>query len=709
MHLIYLCIDAVACKAPARHRPPWDARWTTATPSRSPRPRAALTHPPPSAHLHTMGVPGLWPALAGAGVDRTLAELAWAHWDGPGGTHAPLRLGIDASLWLFHARKAQGGRNPALRALFFRLARLLRLPVVPVFVLDGAHRPAFKRDAAVYTGTHAIQAQFCAMLDAFRFPHWTAPGEAEAELGWMNRVGLLDAVLTDDVDALLFGARVVVRNHAWRDDDPIDGTDDDDDDAIVRAAVYDTRCGTWALDADGMVLVAVLAGADYDTRGMLHCGVKTAVGLAEAGLGARLLRGFRDAYDAERDATHPSAAWTAHVAAWRVELCRELATNASGRLPRRMPKLASDVAPDFLCSAEARRVLASYVWPHTSERDPVRAADARRVCTGAPVDLGGLAAVVAAHFQWTSATLAQRFVRLVFPGVLVQELQRHAQTHDDARPEAYAAASARPTRGAVATSPSKGRRTAPSPTTSPMREITAYFARVQAHSPPRARRSSRVLQAHAKRTTSVGTEVRVSFDPGAYLAQLPGAASADVQRVWVPERLLLAAGTPERAVYRTYEAQQRRKLASPSKKARAADQPALTAFFQVEKGSASAGRKEAARAGTQQGMAVRAGVGAGKGSRSVAPAPSAAPVPAVPAEAASDVFGVVRAPPQRAPPRTTTAARPPASPVAAPETPDASVEFVGMRAADVSGETSVSSVESPRALLLRVCRPSHIS
>lgn len=673
-----------------------------AAPSRSAHPSSAL------AHLHTMGVPGLWPALASAGVDRTLAELAWAHWDTPGGTHAPLRLGIDASLWLFHARKAQGGRNPALRALFFRLARLLRLPVVPVFVLDGAQRPAFKRDAAVYTGTHAIQAQFCAMLDAFRFPHWTAPGEAEAELAWMNRAGLLDAVLTDDVDALLFGARVVVRNHAWRDDDPIDGTDDDDD-AIVRAAVYDTRRGTWALDADGMVLVAVLAGADYDTRGMLHCGVKTAVGLAEAGLGARLLRGFRDAYDSERDATRPSAAWTAHVAAWRVELCRELATNASGRLPRRMPKLASDVAPDFLCSAEARRVLASYVWPHTSERDPVRAADARRVCTGAPVDLGGLAAVVAAQFQWTSATLAQRFVRLVFPGVLVQELQRHAQTHDDARPEACTAASARPTRGAVATSPSKGRRTAPSPTTSPMREITAYFARVQAHSPPRARRSSRVLQAHATRTTSVGTEVRVSYDPGAYLAQLPGAAPADVQRVWVPERLLLAAGTPERAVYRTYEAQQRRKLASPSKKARAADQPALTAFFQVQKGGASAVRKEATCAGAQQDMAVRAGAGAGKGPRAVAPASSAAPVQAVPAEAASDVFGVVRAPPQRAPQHTTTAARPPAPPIAAPDTPDTSVEFVGMRAADVSGETSVSSVESPRALLLRVCRPSHIS
>ncbi|KAI3617857.1 hypothetical protein CBS9595_003766 [Malassezia furfur] len=659
-----------------------------------------------------MGVPGLWPALANAGVDRTLAELAWAHWDRPGDVHAPLRLGIDASLWLFHARKAQGGRNPALRALFFRLARLLRLPIVPVFVLDGAQRPAFKRDAAVYTGTHAIQEQFSAMLDAFRFPHWKAPGEAEAELAWMNRAGLLDAVLTDDVDALLFGAQVVVRNHAWRDDDSAD--DAEDDDAVVRAAVYDTRRGTWALDADGMVLVALLAGADYDPRGMLHCGVKTAVGLAETGLGTRLLRGFREAYDAERDATQPSAAWTAHAAAWRVELCRELATNASGRLPRRMPKLASDVAPDFLCSAEARRVLASYVWPHTSERDPARAAVARQMCTGGRVHLGDLAAVVAAHFHWTSATLAQRFVRLVFPGVLVQELQQHAQTPDDTCLETCSAAGIARTTRRTTTTPSKGRRSAPSPTTSPMREITAYFARVQAHSPPRPRRHSCVLQAHATRTTSAGTEVRVSYDPGAYLAQLPGAASADVQRAWIPERLLLAAGTPERAVYRTYEAQQRRKLTSPSKKARAADQPALTAFFRVEKGAArseaarsEAVRSEAVRVSGPPGKPVCADARPGKELPSSVPAPRTALVPSVPPETPTDVFGLVRAPPHS--PRPVPTVQLSTSLVAAPGTPDTSVEFVGMRAADTSGETSVSSIESPRSLLLRVCRSSHIS
>lgn len=42
-------------------------------------------------------------------------------------------------------------------------------------------------------------------------PRQQAPGEAEAQLAHMNKVGLIDAVLTDDSDALVFGARTVIR------------------------------------------------------------------------------------------------------------------------------------------------------------------------------------------------------------------------------------------------------------------------------------------------------------------------------------------------------------------------------------------------------------------------------------------------------------------------------------------------------------------
>jgi Holliday junction resolvase YEN1 len=38
-----------------------------------------------------------------------------------------------------------------------------------------------------------------------------APGEAEAELAWMNKADIVDAVLTHDSDAVIFGAQTILR------------------------------------------------------------------------------------------------------------------------------------------------------------------------------------------------------------------------------------------------------------------------------------------------------------------------------------------------------------------------------------------------------------------------------------------------------------------------------------------------------------------
>jgi hypothetical protein len=40
-----------------------------------------------------------------------------------------------------------------------------------------------------------------------------APGEAEAELAQLNRQGYIDAVLTDDSDALVFGASFIINKY----------------------------------------------------------------------------------------------------------------------------------------------------------------------------------------------------------------------------------------------------------------------------------------------------------------------------------------------------------------------------------------------------------------------------------------------------------------------------------------------------------------
>lgn len=392
-------------------------------------------------------------------------------------------------------------------------------------------------------------------------------------------------------------------------------------------------------------------------------------------------------------------------------------------LPRRLPKLASEM-PDLFSTPDARQVLHSYVWPITSST-----ADRARVETvlaAVPrAQLPAIAKFAMTHFQWARDAIAQRMERILYPGLLVRELQEAA--YAPATPQA-----------SPQTTPRKNKQR------SPVTQITDFFASASAHSPERARNRSRIVQVHAERAAAYGTDLRVSYDTQPYLGQIQRAleleeSDGSVVRAWLPECLLLVQGPQEQALVRAYRQQQQRKaLGSPSKKQKSADQPMLTAFFQGTKG---------AREGTGK-SADRAPVPFRVPERVPAERVSRAPVPAVTASVPTptkerDVFGgsvrgaqgapvvaaTVAAPltaplgpaSEKAPAAATPVASIPAAPVPsspAPPTsstphapsPDTSIEYLGMRAAtdaDISCETSLSSVESPHALLERVCqRPS---
>ena len=94
---------------------------------------------------------------------------------------------------------------------------------------DGPKKPSQKRGTKVagqFGTTDYRSRQFKELLDACGLEWWNvgpplsellghsscqAPGEAEAELALMNRQGKIDVVLSDDVDALLFGATCLLR------------------------------------------------------------------------------------------------------------------------------------------------------------------------------------------------------------------------------------------------------------------------------------------------------------------------------------------------------------------------------------------------------------------------------------------------------------------------------------------------------------------
>ena len=71
---------------------------------------------------------------------------------------------------VFHSpRHAQMGENPELRALFYRLANLLRMCVIPVFIFDGPGRPSRKRGKIVLSKEHWLTMRFKEFIEAFGF------------------------------------------------------------------------------------------------------------------------------------------------------------------------------------------------------------------------------------------------------------------------------------------------------------------------------------------------------------------------------------------------------------------------------------------------------------------------------------------------------------------------------------------------------------
>jgi Holliday junction resolvase YEN1 len=164
-------------------------------------------------HSPSMGVPGLWKELQSHGQDTALARLSELRSSSSSSSQHTLRIGIDISSWLFHAQKSIGGYNPQLRLLFYRLCRLLAVPDVhPVFVFDGPQRPKEKRGKVVQKyRENSFVKDLKDLITAFGFVVHDALGEAEAEMAKMVQRGILDAVMSDDVDCFVFGATLVIR------------------------------------------------------------------------------------------------------------------------------------------------------------------------------------------------------------------------------------------------------------------------------------------------------------------------------------------------------------------------------------------------------------------------------------------------------------------------------------------------------------------
>ncbi|GAM89938.1 hypothetical protein ANO11243_079780 [Dothideomycetidae sp. 11243] len=310
-------------------------------------------------------------------------------------------MAIDISIWLFQIQSGKGGSNPAVRTFYYRLLRLLSLNIHPLFVFDGPNKPRFKRNKRVGGAQHVSSVpEFLAkdLLEYFGFPMHHAPGEAEAECALLQREGIVDAVLSEDVDTLMFGSRITMRS--WSPESKTSKVP-------THVNVYDadkteTSSG---LDREGMILVALMSGGDYIPEGIPGCGPKTACEAAKAGFGQELCK-LRKRDDAG-------------FQQWRDRLRHELWTNES-KLFRTRRRL--EIPDDF----PSREVLGYYTTPCVSSSE--RLANLRNTLRwDLPIDFAKLRSWTAKAFDWRCIGGAKKFVRNLAPAVLTRELRLRAE------------------------------------------------------------------------------------------------------------------------------------------------------------------------------------------------------------------------------------------------------------------------------------------
>ncbi|OXV07740.1 hypothetical protein Egran_04496 [Elaphomyces granulatus] len=337
-----------------------------------------------------MGIPGLLNAI-GSGDRIALSKLAISHLEK---NARPIRIAVDISIWLIQAQASRGGQNPELRTLFYRLLKFLALPIHPLFVYDGKQKPPFKRGKATGGGHGSpIVPLSKTLIDLFKFPTHDAPGEAEAECARLQKAGVVDAVMSDDVDALMFGSTFTVMSFSREGSSrSLSATHV----TCYYAQPGDDLSVNISLSPAGMALFAMLSGGDYLPSGVSKCGTKVAAEIAKAGFGDDLLDIIgSDDNDVELKLTD-----------WRNRLQYELDENESGYFKRKHKAIRiPDTFPD-------RKILSYHTHPIVSSLEDMEQLQ-QRLADAWDHDISPRQIRLFAnkYFDWTCHSGAKKVIR----------------------------------------------------------------------------------------------------------------------------------------------------------------------------------------------------------------------------------------------------------------------------------------------------------
>jgi holliday junction resolvase YEN1 len=280
-----------------------------------------------------------------------------------------------------------------MRALFHRLNRLIGLPAQAIFVFDGHDKPVKRnKKTACFKGIDTRDAKI--LIQLFGFIVHEAPGEAEAECAVLQQKGVVDAVLSEDIDTIMFGCTKLIR------DMPLNR---EGSSALTFVTLYtslELRDGI-TIDREGLVLIALLSGGDYSPGGIPGCGKRIACEAAAAGYGKSLCRLLPSNKKALVD--------------WRSEFQLELQKNNNGFFKNKHPSLEIPAKfPDF-------SALNNYLHPKISTTVVIEELGVRIQSMEGP-KIDKLREFTDTCLGWTGRIGTVRFIQNLAPSLLIHRL-----------------------------------------------------------------------------------------------------------------------------------------------------------------------------------------------------------------------------------------------------------------------------------------------
>ena len=206
-------------------------------------------------------------------------------------------------------------------------------------------------------------------------------------------------VMSQDGDAIMFGSQLTLRD--WSKE----GTRGNKAPTHVNLLDLPRLKERSGLDPDGMILVALLSGGDYDQDGVAGFGATLACDVARAGFSTDLLELVR-----RNDETG--------LQEWRERLQYELETNESGYFKKRHKTLKiPDKFPD-------RTLIGYYMEPAvSSEEDLTKLEGKLSKAWDREIDIPELRHYVGQTFDWLYKPGAWKFVRSMAPPLLAHKLR----------------------------------------------------------------------------------------------------------------------------------------------------------------------------------------------------------------------------------------------------------------------------------------------